>query len=387
MGDLVHNQPFDEAHDVDEEEELNSSLARTPEARGLGTMDHDTGDSPPLDQDDSSGSGFSDEYGEDEADLHFAQQGGVQNFGEDLMEKAMGHIADGDGLGPSDESDLDMDEMRAPPPRGQTIEHMSDGSADGGGGVSPSISASSDDGHGSPIDGEYDPAEYDSLPVSSEIKQLFTYIGRYEPQRQELETRLKPFIPDFIPAVGDIDAMMKIPRSDGVDHKLGLEVLDEPCANQSDGTVLDLQLRSHAKATSTSAVKVSSVKDAMKQPRAIEAWINSITDLHRDKPPPTVQYSTPMPEIDSLMREWPPKFEELLKELKLPGADINVTLKEYVSIVCTLLDIPIHNGKRVEALHVLFTLFVVIRTSQFASGIEGLDTAADEPVQAEVLSL
>lgn len=32
----------------------------------------------------------------------------------------------------------------------------------------------------------------------------------YTPQTVELENSLKPFIPDFIPAVGDIDAFLKV---------------------------------------------------------------------------------------------------------------------------------------------------------------------------------
>lgn len=35
-------------------------------------------------------------------------------------------------------------------------------------------------------------------------------IPRYTPQSIELEHKLKPFIPDFIPAVGDIDAFIKV---------------------------------------------------------------------------------------------------------------------------------------------------------------------------------
>lgn len=33
---------------------------------------------------------------------------------------------------------------------------------------------------------------------------------RYTPQSIELEHSLKPFIPDYIPAVGDIDAFLKV---------------------------------------------------------------------------------------------------------------------------------------------------------------------------------
>ena len=32
----------------------------------------------------------------------------------------------------------------------------------------------------------------------------------YTPQSIELEHHLKPFIPDYIPAVGDIDAFLKV---------------------------------------------------------------------------------------------------------------------------------------------------------------------------------
>ena len=54
---------------------------------------------------------------------------------------------------------------------------------------------------------------------------------------------LKPFVPDFQPAVGDIDEFVKIPRPDGVADELGLRVLDEPKATQSDPDVLRLKLR------------------------------------------------------------------------------------------------------------------------------------------------
>ena len=43
-----------------------------------------------------------------------------------------------------------------------------------------------------------------------------------------METKLKPFLPDFIPAVGDPDAFMKIDRPDEKVEFLGLTVIDEP---------------------------------------------------------------------------------------------------------------------------------------------------------------
>jgi len=39
---------------------------------------------------------------------------------------------------------------------------------------------------------------------------MLFYYYRYATQNIELEYRLMPFIPDFIPAVGDIDAFIKV---------------------------------------------------------------------------------------------------------------------------------------------------------------------------------
>jgi intraflagellar transport protein 46 len=69
---------------------------------------------------------------------------------------------------------------------------------------------------------------YRDLPVSAEIKDLFKYIDKYlnislvlfpfklffifrfQPQDIVLETKLKPFIPEYVPAIGDIDAFLKV---------------------------------------------------------------------------------------------------------------------------------------------------------------------------------
>ena len=56
----------------------------------------------------------------------------------------------------------------------------------------------------------YDPAEFDHLPVAKELKELFQHIRRYTPQNIELDLKLKPFIPEYIPAIGDIDAFIKV---------------------------------------------------------------------------------------------------------------------------------------------------------------------------------
>ena len=89
----------------------------------------------------------------------------------------------------------------------------------------------------------YDPAAFRDLPVSSEIQDIFKFIERYQPQTIELDFKLKPFIPDYIPSIGDIDAFLKVNRPDGKEDNLGFIVVDEPSSNQSDPHVLDLFFR------------------------------------------------------------------------------------------------------------------------------------------------
>jgi len=65
------------------------------------------------------------------------------------------------------------------------------------------------------IAGMYNPAEYAHLAVNPEIAELFKYITRYKPVTIEIDTELKAFIPDYIPAVGEVDAFIKPSRPDG----------------------------------------------------------------------------------------------------------------------------------------------------------------------------
>ena len=58
------------------------------------------------------------------------------------------------------------------------------------------------------VEGAYDPREFEHLNVDPDVSKLFLYIQKYQSQSIILDYKLKPFIPDFIPAVGDIDAFL-----------------------------------------------------------------------------------------------------------------------------------------------------------------------------------
>ncbi|XP_051494648.1 intraflagellar transport protein 46 homolog isoform X5 [Apus apus] len=239
--------------------------------------------------------------------------------------------------------------------------------------------------HGATAEGDFSLADFDYLPVSSEIKELFEYIKRYTPKTIAIEPKLQPFIPEFIPAVGDIDAFLKVPPPDGKPDHLGLLVLDEPSTKQSDPTVLSLWLTENCKQHNISQIKVKSLENAEKNPKAIESWIESISELHRCKPPATVLYTRPMPDIESLMQEWSPEFEELLGKVGLPTAEMSCDLPEYIDMICAILDIPVYKSQ-IQPLHVLFSLYSEFKNSQhfkpLADGNKGRTSPPNPSSQA-----
>ncbi|CAH3180207.1 unnamed protein product [Porites lobata] len=124
-----------------------------------------------------------------------------------------------------------------------------------------------------------------------------------------------------------------------------------------------MTIRTISKQTNVKAMTVRSIEDPEKNPKAVDNWIDSIRELHQQKPSPAVHYQRNMPDIEFLMQEWPEEFEELLNKVGLPTADLDVDLKQYVDLVCGILGIPVHNN-RIHALHVLFTLFSEFKNSQ-----------------------
>jgi len=221
------------------------------------------------------------------------------------------------------------------------------------------------------IEGAYNSRDYANLNVPPDVRDLFQYIERYKPQEVELETPLKCFIPEYIPAIGELDGFLKVPRPDGKEDSTGLKFLDEPASNQSDPTVLELNLRAKSKKLQYSEMVVRSIEHADKNPQKIEKWIHDINELHRNKPPVQVNYKKNMPDFDALMDAWPTEIEALLNSgamaggnggFVLPSPDLDVSLLEYVKILCATLDIPVYENP-IESLHLLFSIYLEFRNN------------------------
>jgi len=192
-----------------------------------------------------------------------------------------------------------------------------------------------------------------------------------------------------MPAVGDIDAFLKIPRPDEKDDKLGLGwlQLDEPTLRQTDPAVLDQILKHQASSGGESSAnqKIHSLKYADKNPKRIEEWISEISNLNKSKPSQTVSFNQPMPDIDSIMAVWPESVEKVLSkqalgknmkanEVYIPKMEeLDCSLQEYATLICKMFDIPVYDGsdKRkkenglIQSLHVLFSTYSHLKSLDF----------------------
>ena len=187
------------------------------------------------------------------------------------------------------------------------------------------------------------------------------------PKQVELDTKLKPFLPSYLPSIGEPDPFLKIPRPDGIEDGLGTVLLDEVVEeDQSDAAVLELQLRYQAKKKTSIGVPVRSIDNASKNPEEIDKWIENVEKLHRSKPPVEVRYSIAMPDMKNLIKPFPQEIHEML-ENKLMGSfnpDIDLTLEEYGHLLCTIIDIPVQNGSLIESLHVMFKIGLLTQDMQ-----------------------
>ena len=60
------------------------------------------------------------------------------------------------------------------------------------------------------------------IPCFARLQELFKYIPRYKAKTIELDSVLKPFLPDYLPAIGDLDPFLKVGRPDQERDILGM---------------------------------------------------------------------------------------------------------------------------------------------------------------------
>lgn len=163
------------------------------------------------------------------------------------------------------------------------------------------------------------PEYWENLAVNQELKDLFPHILKYTPQSIDTPYRLQPFIPDFVPSVGDVDAFLKVTipplskpqRQQEIDeylHKMGIYLLDEPSGEQSEPSLLNMKLRSVLTGSGSNARSASaSLIPTAKSPKEIDKWINEVEKLHMTQ---TVNDIQPRKEIEPLLINWPRSYAD-----------------------------------------------------------------------------
>ena len=236
---------------------------------------------------------------------------------------------------------------------------------------------------------EYNAQDFAGVDAPPEIRQLFGSISQYRAKNLELPTRTMPFIPDYVPSLGEMDEFIKIPRPDGQHDFLGLIALDESALKQSNANLLMMELKalsrvsvaddadlgpaaSAAHAAEVAAVTTSGSGTGISKAevgKRIQEWVNSVETLHRRRPVADVSFLGNMPDMESLMAAWGTEEEHVVRSIRMPDGHLPVPLPDMVRIFCSILDIPVGDNP-IESLHVLFTLFHELKTNPFVQGRE-----------------
>lgn len=171
--------------------------------------------------------------------------------------------------------------------------------------------------------------------------------------------------------MGDIDAFLKVNAPQSFNEKskipqfiekLGLEILDEPCGEQSEPALLHMKLRSISTTNPHAPGPPPSVSKSTKD---VEKWIAEVQALRANQPYPMVVHSKNCPDIDTLMTEWPAKMEQSLNTIGFPNANLNCSLKFYIELICGLFDIPMalanDQTDYILSLNTLFNLYLAVK--------------------------
>ena len=207
----------------------------------------------------------------------------------------------------------------------------------------------------------YNAADFAHLSVAADVSELFVHITSFKAFDIELDTKFLPFIPDYIPAIGEIDPFLKVepPEPLPTDALLGLTVVDEPSTVQSDPSTLELTLRVLSKGLTSSTMNVPRIERAEGQPKKVQRWVDSVSDLHSAKPQAKVAYTGgPMPDLETLMQAWPAEVEAVMRQVGFDATGLDLGVKDMAALCCAMMDIPVYGDDSVhESLHVLFSLY------------------------------
>ncbi|KAH8323467.1 hypothetical protein KR067_011315 [Drosophila pandora] len=219
------------------------------------------------------------------------------------------------------------------------------------------------------------PDKWEDLSLPGELKELFPYILKYTPQTIDTPFHLQPFIPEFVPAVGDVDALLKVQappllqpqrQRELDDHleKLGLWLLDEPSGAQSEPSLLNMKLRSVLSGSrgrnprhASSASQIPTARSG----KDIDKWIAEVEQVHMTQ---SMYDAQPRKDIDALLEDWPRAFGEAETKSALDQAyksclQQDISLADYVRVLCERFGVEGPLESQADYIHNVQTLFAL----------------------------
>ncbi|XP_023163218.2 intraflagellar transport protein 46 homolog [Drosophila hydei] len=225
---------------------------------------------------------------------------------------------------------------------------------------------------------ELTPDKWEQLPLQPELKELFPYILKYTPQTIETPYHLQPFVPEFVPAVGDVDAILKVQapallqpqaqRQRELDEqlqRLGLILLDEPSGAQSEPSLLNMKLRSVLSGgragNSRHAARSATLVPTAKTAKDIEKWIAEVEQVHMTQ---SMYDAQPRKDIDALLENWPRSFgtaanKEAVDEAYRACLQQQISLVDYVRSLCECFGVEGPLETQSDYIHNIQTLFAL----------------------------
>ncbi|XP_017016501.1 intraflagellar transport protein 46 homolog [Drosophila kikkawai] len=219
------------------------------------------------------------------------------------------------------------------------------------------------------------PEKWEDLTLPGELKDLFPYILKYTPQTIDTPFHLQPFIPEFVPAVGDVDALLKVQappllqpqRQRELDEhleRLGLWLLDEPSGTQSEPSLLNMKLRSVLSGSMGRNPRHASSASLIPTARSgkdIDKWISEVEQVHMTQ---SMYDAQPRKDIDALLEDWPRSYGDEETKNALDQAyrsclQQNISLADYVRVLCERFGVEGPLESQADYIHNVQTLFAL----------------------------
>ncbi|KAK2946608.1 putative Intraflagellar transport protein 46 like protein [Blattamonas nauphoetae] len=188
--------------------------------------------------------------------------------------------------------------------------------------------------------------EFNLLSIAPELRSMVQEVFSFQSQKFMLPAPLEPFIPEYQPTIGEVDSFVKVQRPDGVGDLLGLVVLDEPGPEQSNPSVLEMQLRNLDKLSNVKQpTNVRTVDANDRGAMGLQLWLNSIEEFHKSRPSPSVAYRGPMPSPETLMQTKIPPLHRL-----------DMSFTDNSKLILYVLNFVVYIDSVNNFLHLLFSL-------------------------------